>query len=164
MTATTGQPNRSPTQSGWQDLWRKEDWWAIWIGLAVVLAGCVLFWNGGNLRWLAVLPPRWSSFSQVVADLATNWARYVAQFTFWLTAFSIALLTLGYRVRAFAAAFALLYVASYVIFVIGQWEGSVRYNLEPPLVALFLGLLLANTVGLPRQDLQEWKVAGRPKG
>ncbi|HVJ03065.1 MAG TPA: putative sulfate exporter family transporter [Sphingomonas sp.] len=136
---------------GWQELWRKEDWWAIWIGLSIVLAGCALFWTGGNLRWLAVLPPRWHSFGQVTDDLAANWLRYLAQFAFWLAAFGLALKILGYRVRAFAPAFALLYLAAYAIFVIGQWEGSVRYNLEPPLVALFLGLAIANSVGLPRR-------------
>lgn len=142
--------DQAPAPSGWGELWRKEDWWAIWIGLAVVLTGVVLFWNGASLRWLAVLPPKWSAFSQVTDDLGANWPRYLAQFAFWLVAFSAALSALGYKIRAFAPAFALLYVAAYAIFVIGQWEGSVRYNLEPPLVALFLGLLLANTVGLPR--------------
>jgi uncharacterized membrane protein YadS len=137
-------------RSGWRDLLRKDDWWAIWIGLSVVLVGCILFWNGANLRWLAVLPPKWASISQVVADLQTNWLRYAAQFAFWLAAFSAALSALGYRARAFVPAFALLYVAAYAIFVVGQWEGATRYNLEPPLVALFAGLVVANTVGLPR--------------
>lgn len=150
MNATPEAAITPARQSGWSELWRREDWWAIWIGLSVILAGCVLFWSGGNLRWLAVLPPRWSSFSQVTGDLAQNWLRYATQFVFWLTVFSAALKSLGHKIRAFAPAFALLYVAAYAIFVIGQWEGSVRYNLEPPLVALFLGLVLANTARLPR--------------
>lgn len=149
--ATTATGTDRASAAGWHELWRKEDWWAIWIGLSVVLAGCALFWTGGNLRWLAVLPPRWQSFGEVAGDLAVHWPRYLAQFGFWLGAFGIALKALGYRLRAFAPAFALLYLAAYAIFVIGQWEGSVRYNLEPPLVALFLGLAVANTVGLPRR-------------
>src|SRR5690606_24912919 len=102
--------------SFWRDLWRKEDWWAIWIGLGVVLAGCILFWNGANLRWLAVLPPKWSSFSEVGDDLIANWPRYVAQILFWLAAFSLALRALGYKAREFVPAFLLLYLASYLIF------------------------------------------------
>jgi uncharacterized membrane protein YadS len=149
METISAHNDRSPAVAKWQELWRKEDWWAIWIGLSVVVTGCMLFSIGGNLRWLAVLPPRWSDFSQVATDLAVNWPRYLAQFAFWLGAFSIALKALGYRLRAFAPAFALLYLAAYAIFVIGQWDGSIRYNLEPPLVALFLGLAVANTVGLP---------------
>lgn len=136
--------------SGWRALWSKEDWWAIWIGLTIVVAACLLYRSGGSLRWLAILPPRWTGFSQILGDLGTNWPRYLAQFVFWLTVFSVALRTLGIRLRDFVPAFALLYIAAYGIFVIGQWEGAVRYNLEPPLVALFAGLVIANTVALPR--------------
>ncbi len=150
MTALTDAGTGSAPPSGWGELFRKEDWWAIWIGLAVVLAGAILFWNGASLRWLAVLPPKWSSFSQVAADLAANWTRYLAQFVFWLAAFSLALRALGYKAREFVPAFALLYVAAYVIFVLGQWQGAATYSLEPPLIALFAGLVIANTVGLPR--------------
>ena len=150
MTTSTETVPGASAPSRWSELWRKEDWWAIWIGLGVVLASAILFWSGGSLRWLAVLPPRWTNTAQVVGDLAANWPRYLAQFLFWLIAFSMALSFLGQRVRAFAPAFALLYLAAYVIFVVGQWDGAVRYNLEPPLVALFAGLVIANTAGLPR--------------
>jgi uncharacterized membrane protein YadS len=32
-----------PNTSGWSELWRKEDWWAIWIGLGIVLIAYILF-------------------------------------------------------------------------------------------------------------------------
>lgn len=135
-------------QTASHEWWRKEDWWAIMIGLAVVLAGTASFLNGGSLRWLAVVPPKWKNWSEVTADLAANWIRYAALFGLWLTAFATALRAMGFRVRQFAPAFALLYLAAYAIFVIGQWENAGRYNLEPPLVALFAGLLIANSVGV----------------
>jgi uncharacterized membrane protein YadS len=37
-----------------------------------------------------------------------------------------------------------------VIFAAGQWASAVHYNLEPPLVALVLGLVIANLGLLPR--------------
>lgn len=129
----------------------KEDWWAVLIGLGIVIAATVLFLNGGSLRWLAVLPPRWKDFAQVTQDLGANWPRYLGQFLFWLASFSISLRALGYRLRDVVPAFAALYLAAYAIFIIGQWDRAVVYNLEPPLVALFAGLLIANTVGLPRR-------------
>jgi uncharacterized integral membrane protein (TIGR00698 family) len=39
---------------------------------------------------------------------------------------------------------------SVAIFVVGQWDKANTYNLEPPLVALVVGLALSNVVGLPR--------------
>ena len=150
MSANAEIQKNNVQSSGWRELWTKEDWWAIWIGLAIVLASAALYSQGANLRWLAVLPPRWTSFSQVTADLATNWPRYGVQFLFWLAAFSAALSSLGYKAREFVPAFALLYVAALAIFILGQWDSAVYYNLEPPLIALFAGLVVANTVGLPR--------------
>ena len=82
--------------------------------------------------------------------MSANWLRYLGLFAFWLAAFSAALSALGYKARQFVPAFALLYVAAYVIFVVGQWDGAVYYNLEPPLIALLAGLVVANTVGLRR--------------
>jgi uncharacterized membrane protein YadS len=140
---TTSTPARSA------GFYLKEDWWAVGIGLVLVLAGYGLFLGGGSLRWLAVLPPRWTDFSQVLADLATNWPRYAAQFAFWAIGFGAALSVLGQSFRAFLPSFAVVYLAAYAIFVLGQWDRAVTYNLEPPLVALVLGLVLANTLTLP---------------
>lgn len=135
---------------GWRELWRKEDWWAVWIGLAIVAAACLAFANGTSLRWLAVLPPRWSSAAAVLADLTAQAPRYLALFVFWLAVFGVALKAVGQRFGAFAPAFALLFLAATAIFVVGQWQGATAFNLEPPLLALLVGLVIANTVRLPR--------------
>jgi len=150
MTDAVQTPHDRSPAGLFRALGAKEDWWAIWIGLALVFVGGLLFLTGGSLRWLAILPPKWSDISQVIADLAQNWLRYGTQFLVWFAAFSIALRALGQPVRAFLPGFALLYFAAYGIFVVGQWEGAVRYNLEPPLVALFAGLAIANSVRLPQ--------------
>jgi len=47
-------------------------------------------------------------------------------------------------------AFSLLYVLSVAIVAAGAWEKSQYYNLEPPLVALVIGLVISNAFGLPR--------------
>ena len=97
-------------KSGAAGFWKKDDTWAIVIGLGIVLIGLVLFEAGGNLRWLAVLPAKWSSFDKLGADLAANALRYLAQFVFWLAIFSVALRTLGFAAREFVPAFVGLYV------------------------------------------------------
>ncbi|MBE7211650.1 MAG: hypothetical protein INR65_11585, partial [Gluconacetobacter diazotrophicus] len=33
-------------QAWWQQLWRKEDWWAVWVGLCVVGLAYGLFAGG----------------------------------------------------------------------------------------------------------------------
>jgi uncharacterized membrane protein YadS len=136
--------------SGINELWLKEDWWAIWLGLAIVFVGLVLFANGASWRWVAVLPPKWTSVAQLGAHFADNWLRYVAQFLLWSAAFSVALSALGHKAREFLPAFVVLYVLSIITFVVGQWDRANYYGFEAPLVALVLGLAISNLIGLPR--------------
>ncbi|HEV3178265.1 MAG TPA: putative sulfate exporter family transporter [Stellaceae bacterium] len=136
--------------SGWRELWLKEDWWAIWLGLGIVVIAYLAFANGSSIRWIAVTPARWLSLAQLGAHFAANLDRYVVQFIAWLAVFSVALGALGYKAREFVPAFLLLYLVSIAVFAIGQWDQASTYNLEPPLVALAVGLVLSNLVGLPK--------------
>ena len=138
------------SSTGWRELWLKEDWWAVWLGLGIVVIGLALFAHGGSWRWVAVVPPRWTSFAQLGGHFADNWLRYLVQFILWAAAFSVALGALGHKPREFLSAFVFVYVLSMAVFIFGQWDSAVYYNLEPPLVALVLGLLIANVIGLPR--------------
>jgi len=146
---------RPTATTGWRELWLKEDWWAIWLGLGIVIVGYILFLNGASLKWIAVTPEKWSSLDQLGAHFANNALRYLAQFALWIVVFSVALSALGYPARAFLPSFVFLYVFSVLIFTLGQWTQANYYNLEPPLVALLLGLLISNLIGLPR-----WMDAG----
>ena len=138
-----------PDRSGWQELWRTEDWWAVWLGLGLT-AAYLLFVNGSSLAWLAVTPPKWASFTQLGARFATDAPRYLAQYAVWLALFTGATAVLGFKARDFVPAFTLLYVLSVAIVAAGAWEQAQHYNLEPPLVALVLGLVISNAFGLPR--------------
>ncbi len=130
--------------------WRKDDWWAVWAGLLLVALAYGFFANGSSLAWLAVTPPKWSSFSQLVAHFAASWPRYLALGAVWLAIVVPALAALGLPMGRVAAGFLLIFLLSVAIYAFGQWSAAVRYNLEPPLVALFLGLLISNTGLLPR--------------
>ena len=134
----------------WRELWLKEDWWAIWLGLGIVVVAYGLFVNGSSIRWLAVTPAKWSTLSQLGAHFAANYDRYIAQFLVWLAVFSIALTALGHKARNFIPSFVILYLLSVAIFALGQWDKAITYDLEPPLVALVVGLALSNVFGIPR--------------
>lgn len=136
--------------TGWTELWKKEDWWAIWLGLGIVLAAYGLYAQGQSISWLAVTPVKWSTFDQIKTHFIETWPRYLAQFGFWIAACGIALATLGHRAGRFIPSFVLIYFLSIAIFVLGQWDQAAYYNLEPPLVALLLGLVISNLIGLPR--------------
>ncbi|HYA07590.1 MAG TPA: putative sulfate exporter family transporter [Xanthobacteraceae bacterium] len=151
MTNVEAHPDRAMAPPlRWRELWLKEDWWAIWLGLGIVVAAYGLFVGGGSIRWLAVTPAKWSTWAQLGAHFAANYDRYIAQFVAWLVVFAVALTALGHRARDFIPSFVVLYALSLVIFVVGQWDKANTYDLEPPLVALIVGLALSNLFGLPR--------------
>jgi len=146
---------RSPSRplirrSAWHELKRKDDWWAIWIGLSLVAVAVALFANGGSIRWIAVAPQKWSHFADVAAQLRTHGAQYAALFVLWAAALGVGAAALDIKLSRFLPAFLALYVAAAAIYFLGLWDLAAHYNLEPPLVALGLGLLVANTIGVPR--------------
>ncbi|HEX3897233.1 MAG TPA: putative sulfate exporter family transporter [Rudaea sp.] len=135
--------------SGWRELISKEDWWAIWIGLGLVVAAVIAFSQGVSFKWVAVSPQKWSTFSDVAAQLQANGLRYVALFVLWSVLFGIGVKAMGLKLGEFIGAFAVVFVVSTLIYFIGAWDQASKYNLEPPLVALVLGLLVSNVFGIP---------------
>jgi uncharacterized membrane protein YadS len=143
--------SEAPAQKmGWKELYLKEDWWAIWLGVGIVVIAYLFFVNGSSLSWIAVTPKKWSAFDQLGADFVANIGRYVAQFVMWLVIFCISVRLMGHKLGEYIPSFIFVYLVSIVIIMIGAWDKASYYNLEPPLVALALGLLISNFVGLPK--------------
>ena len=130
-------------------LLRQEDWWAIWIGLGLVAVAVLLVAGGSSIKWVAIAPSKWAHLSDAFAQLRDHGVQYVALFALFAGLFGIGTSALGFRLSRFLPAFALVYVATLVLYFLGQWDQASHYNLEPPLVALALGLLISNTVGAP---------------
>jgi uncharacterized membrane protein YadS len=140
----------APVQvSAWRELIAKEDWWAIWIGLGLVVAAVIAFLAGSSIGWIAVTPQKWSTPEQILTQLGANAPRYLSLFILFAVLFGVAIKTLGLRLGQFVGAFAIVFVLSTLIYALGVWDQASRYNLEPPLVALVLGLIVSNTARLP---------------
>jgi uncharacterized membrane protein YadS len=131
------------------ELLRKEDWWAIWIGLGLTLVALALFTNGGSIKWLAVAPQKWAHVAEVGSQLAANGLRYAVLALVWGALFGLGAAALGIGFGAFLPSFLLIYGVALALYFLGLWDQAAHYNLEPPLVALGLGLLISNSVGTP---------------
>jgi len=136
---------------GWKELYLKEDWWAIWLGLGIVIMAYLFFINGSSIKWIAVLPPgKWTDFSVVTQHFSDHIGQYLAQFVMWSVIFGISIRALGFKLSEFYPSFLFVYICSIIIFVVGQNKSFINLNLEPPLLALILGLVISNFIGLPK--------------
>jgi uncharacterized membrane protein YadS len=136
--------------SAWGELFRKEDWWAIWIGLGLIGVAVALFAGGSSIKWIAVAPQKWSHLADAGRQLQQHGLQYAALFVLWAVAFGIGAAALGIKISKFLPAFLVVYLAAGSIYFLGLWDQAAHYNLEPPLVALGVGLLISNTWGVPR--------------
>ncbi|SDV48921.1 YeiH family protein [Chitinasiproducens palmae] len=126
-----------------------EDWWAVAIGLFAIVVAYILFASGGSIKWLAVAPAKWASVGQLAADFGAHAGSYVALFVVFAAVFSVAIAALRLPVRQFIPGFLVLFIVSALIFAAGAWTQASTYNLEPPLIALALGLIVSNLFTLP---------------
>jgi uncharacterized membrane protein YadS len=135
---------------GWNELYLKEDWWAIWLGLGIVIVAFLFFAGGGSIKWIAITPGRWSNFGQLGSHFAAHIGQYLAQFIMWAIILGISMNVMKFKLSEFLGSFIFVYVFSIIIFMIGAWDKAHHYNLEPPLVALILGMIISNFIGLPK--------------
>ncbi|BBP03363.1 hypothetical protein TPL01_26930 [Sulfuriferula plumbiphila] len=138
---------------GWGDLYLKEDWWAIWIGIGIMVIAVLLFANGSTfLKSLAINPGglKWTSFGQLTDHFSQHAGMYSLQFVTWLVVFGVTTHIMGIKLSQFVPSFVFLYIMAIIMFAIAGWANAAQFNLEPPLVALVVGLVIANFVKLPR--------------
>jgi len=127
-----------------------EDWWAVILGLGIVLLAYVFYLSGSSISWIAVSPGKWANFSQLGNQLSQNGIKYIALLGAFLVVFTAVMSFIGQKPRAFIPGFIFVFVLSVIIYFAGSWDQANKYNLEPPLLALGLGLIISNVVGLPR--------------
>ncbi len=143
----------APAFMGWKELYLKEDWWAIYLGIGLMLITLIAFSLNSTIVKSLVINPggiKWSSPAQLLAHFQQNLHLYSLQLLFWLVVFGISTNIMGVKSSQFLPSFIFLYILSVIMFSISGWVNAAKYNLEPPLVALIIGLLLANVVPFPK--------------
>lgn len=143
------------TPTAGSGVFSNEDWWSVWVGLLLVGLAWLAFASGGSIKWFAAAPAKWSTLSQAGADILAHLPNYGALLVVFAVLFGVSVRVMKQRLAHFLPAFLLLFIASLLIFEIAAWSQASHFNLEAPLVALLLGLVVANSVRLPA-----WLLAG----
>lgn len=132
-----------------EKLWKTEDWWSVWMGLGLVLLALGVFWSGSSIRGWAVTPGKWSAPLSVLRDLASHGWGYAVIFAVFGAVFTASMALMGCKIRRFLPGFAILFLGSLAIFYMAGWDLMKRFNVEAPLLALIVGLVVSNLFKIP---------------
>lgn len=142
---------KSTTPSGGlSDLWKQEDYWAMWLGLTIILLA-IVFWIHGNtfMNWIVLKIPNYSDYSAAIGYIYSHKSALLELYLFFLILFSVAVKALTGEVKRFFVGFTFLFILSILVSIWGSWDVMKRYNFETPLLALVVGLLISNFLKIP---------------
>ncbi len=140
--------NPTPITLPWH---RREDTWAIAIALALVATITAAFFLGASraVSATALAFPTWTSAARIAEALRANPGAPLALFGVFLAAFTAASAVIGWDVAKYAAGFGVLFLVSIAVTILGSNALLKAWQLETPLLALAVGMVLGNVVTLP---------------
>ncbi|MGL4462898.1 MAG: YeiH family protein [Planctomycetia bacterium] len=161
----------SAPRSAWSDLWRLEDWLAVWVGFTILL-GCLAVvryptdpddrlttkiagWVATPSVWID--DPRDAFFRKGKDYLAPGMAAVYFATLFLFAAAAGAAGRGALSASAFLRAYPPVFLLALLSFLLSEQAAIKYYNLEFPLFALLVGLAIGNTIGTP----EAWKPAAR---
>ena len=149
------------TNSNISKLWKTEDWLACWLGFIIIAIGIIAVLTGafdfsalkfGTWTWGEHLSE--SAASKVVplgAQLgsAAFWIKALRTFLVLGILFTLGVKLQGEKIGKFIPAFVALFVLSIIVRLVSA-EFTLNRYLEWAFWALLIGLLISNTVGVPK--------------
>jgi len=132
------------------DLWTKEDWLAIWIGAILIVISAIGVLTGA-FDFSAAKFSTWGNGISPLEQLAdgTLWIKLLRTFIVTGVLFTAGVKLKGQRVKEYVPAFMTLFALAIIVRFISAQFTLNRY-LEWAFWALIVGLLVSNTVGIPK--------------
>jgi uncharacterized membrane protein YadS len=131
---------------------KTEDFWATIIGL-LALFGVWMAWQAGSpLAQMVALNTaglHWQNWGTLFAFFDRRWDAIILQPVVFSLFLSIPVIFLNLDLERFLIGFVVLFLLALVTFSIAGWAQSARFELEPPVVALLLGLIIGNLMTIP---------------
>ena len=137
----------------WSSLWKKEDWWAVYVGLfLVVIVFVAMLMNPAssplNILKGAMPIVGWPK-NDLIKHFATNWPNYVFMYLLLLVLTGIGTTLMGEKVGNYIKGFTLLFVIGLFTLIIGSQEVINHYGLEYPFWAIVIGMVIGNIWTFP---------------
>ena len=136
------------------NLWKKEDWLAVWIGFIIITVATVAVLTG-TFEFSAAKFSTWHLWEEVAEEkslfsqfTSAFWIRLLRTFIVLGALFTAGVKLQGVKIKEYLPAFAALFVLAIVVRLISA-EFTLNRYLEWAFWALIVGLLISNTVGVP---------------
>lgn len=131
--------------------YKKEDSWSILIGLGFIILFSLFYLIGFKsvLSLFSFSIPSWSSLDQLVTKLSEKVFQFFNLYLLLAGLLTLGAKSLGYQPVRFLKGFTLLYFMANLILIISANKVLKSWQLDSPLVALFVGLVLSNLVRFP---------------
>ncbi len=138
------------SKSKLSDLWTKEDWLTIWIG-AVLIAVAAISVLTGAFDFSAAKFSTWGNGVSVLEQLSTGsfWASLIRTYLVLGVLFTAGIKLKGELVKAYIPAYTALFALAVLVRFISA-EYTLNRYLEWAFWALIIGLVVSNTVGVPK--------------
>jgi uncharacterized membrane protein YadS len=134
----------------WSSLWKKEDWWACWIGWFILLL---------SIAGILPAPPKVGTWSDSFAKaFPAGWAtvgKLAVLFILTAVLTMIGAAAMKRDIKRYLPSYLVIFLIGYISLIIGAQKGIKYYGFEYVLWALFIGLFISNVLGVP-----EWLKAG----
>ncbi len=136
------------------NLWKKEDWLAVWIGFIIIAIGCIAVLTDafdfsaakfGTWHWWENVEEKKTLASQFNGAF---WIKMLRTFLVLGILFTIGIKLIGEKVGKFVPAFIVLIILSAIVRMVSA-ECTLKMYLEWAFWALLIGLLISNTIGTP---------------
>ncbi|MFW6181459.1 MAG: YeiH family protein [Spirochaetota bacterium] len=137
---------RAKAEFNHANLYKKEDWWACWIGFIILILCGVGFI--GEFYKVPKLG-RWAT-NPADAFTAANLKGFALMFIGLVVLFMAALKIMGEKVRTYVWGFLVVFLIALVSMFIANQKTLKTLGFEYPFWGLIIGLLISNTVGVPR--------------
>ncbi len=143
MTTQPTTVEKASEKIDWSSLWKKEDWWAVWIGFVILLLGAA--------QWLPSLPQisKWTDLTKSFPAGTSTIGPVILLFVSILVVTLTAMALIGKNIRQYLAGFLVVFSLSFLAMWIGKYATFSKWGLETVLWALALGLIIGNIWRIP---------------
>ncbi|MEM0353463.1 MAG: putative sulfate exporter family transporter [Archaeoglobaceae archaeon] len=166
-------------KTDWSSLWKKEDWWAFWIGMLLFFL-CLGAAYGFDIMGWAANAKEWLDPAKSIVPVSGKYAylgpvgALIVTYIVLLVIMSIGAKAMGWNLKKYAAGFTVIYFLTWLCWWLGHYSyvastdpakagipWSLRLTGEAGLIfALILGLIIGN---FAKGFAEKLKEAARPE-